>query len=221
MTSTIVILPGAGSAGLAWREVANQLNARVVPIPDRPSVEQMADDVIASLENVRDTLLLVGASLGAMVALEVARKRAVAGMVLLAAGVGVTVSEQMLRRVETASPDDLLDTISRAGLAHPTDELVTQRRNDFEARGVTTLAHHLRALSKFVPEPLEDPPPVIVLWGQADRSVPFEDHLELAIACQGALRPLPDVAHAAYLEAPQEVVRWTRFLQASVEGERS
>ena len=35
---SILVLPGAGSAGLTWSRAAAMLGARVVPVPDRPTV---------------------------------------------------------------------------------------------------------------------------------------------------------------------------------------
>src|SRR5690349_20275280 len=107
-----VVLPGAGSAGLVWQAAASELGARVVPLPDAESVVGMAEAVLPQLG---PQPVLLGASAGAMVALEVARRRPVAAMVLLAAGFGIEVGDAFLSWVE-AAPDDLFPKMARASI---------------------------------------------------------------------------------------------------------
>jgi pimeloyl-ACP methyl ester carboxylesterase len=214
--TTFAMIPGAGSSGSAWSLVQRPLAARVLPVPDDPDVVSMGVAVTAGLDDVADSLVVVGASLGAMVALEVARRRPVAGLVLMAAGFGVTVGPKALSIVDENSPE-LLERMARHGLANPTPDRVKARLLDFESRGPAVLRRHLHALARYRPAELEDPPPTVVLWGEHDRSVPFEDHLELARRCRGVLRPLPGSGHCPYLEDPAETVRWTRFI-ASVKA---
>jgi pimeloyl-ACP methyl ester carboxylesterase len=207
-----VLLPGAGSAGTVWAGVAEELGAEARPLPDRPDVVAMAAEVLDSLGSAPDPIVLVGASLGAMVALEIARARPVAGMVLMAAGPGIYVDPRVLARVKDPNVD--LARIARSGLADGREGLVATRLADLRAVPPGLLGRHLGALAAHRPAPLADPPPTVVLWGQEDRSVPLDDHIALAVACRGAIRPLPGVGHAAYLEAPGEVVRWARYLAA-------
>jgi pimeloyl-ACP methyl ester carboxylesterase len=204
----ILVLPGAGSAGAAWQAVADAVEAEVVPVPVEPDVPAMAAALAARVEAVRTPRVLAGASLGAMVALELARRVRVDGLVLVAAGFGIEVAPGMLEWVE-ANPPDLFPKLARAGLADPDEaRLATIREADFAARGQAVLLAHLRALGAYRPEPLADPPPTCVLWGEHDRGVPLEDHVALALRCGGVLVPVAGAGHAPFLERPHEVVKW-------------
>jgi pimeloyl-ACP methyl ester carboxylesterase len=199
-----LVLPGAGSAGLPWEAAASQLDATVLPVPDEPDVAAIAD-----LPRPR---VVIGTSLGAMVALEVARKIDLDGLVLVAAGFGITVAERVLDWV-ASDPPDLLEKMASIGLADRSDrELAAIRLADFAARGQSVLLNHLRALAAYRPEPLEDPPPTVVIWGEHDRGVPLADHAELAVRCGGVLVPISAAGHAPFLERPDETVRWIRAI---------
>lgn len=215
--TTFAIIPGAGSSGTAWSLVQSPLAARVLPVPDETDVESMGRALAADLDDVTGPVVIGGASLGAMVALEVSRCRPVAGLVLMAAGFGVMVGPKVLSMVDE-NPPGLLAQLARRGLAHPNAERVAARQLDFESRGTDVLRRHLHALARYRPTELDDPPATVVLWGEHDRSVPFEDHLELAIRCRGALRPLPDSGHCPYLEDPEETIRWMRFAASAKEN---
>jgi pimeloyl-ACP methyl ester carboxylesterase len=215
--TTFAIIPGAGSSGTAWSLVQRPLAARVLPVPDDPDVVSMGRTVTAGLDDVADPLVIAGASLGAMVALEVARHRPVAGLVLMAAGFGVKVGPKVLSMVDE-NPPELIERMARRGLVQPTADRVEARLLDFGSRGPGVLRRHLHALARYRPTELDDPPATVVLWGEHDRSVPFEDHLELASRCRGALRPLPGSGHCPYLEDPAETIRWMRFVASLKEN---
>jgi pimeloyl-ACP methyl ester carboxylesterase len=209
------VLPGAGSAGLPWERIVGRLDALLLPLGDEPDVPGMAAALVPAIEAMPRPRVLVGASLGAMVALEVARTVAVDALVLIAAGFGVTVGDSVLEWVES-DPPDLLERMARAGLGDRTDaEFVSARKRDFAARGQPVLLAHLRALAAYRPAPLPDPPPTLVLWGELDRSVPLADHAELATQLGGALVPIAGAGHAPFHERPDETERWIRRALAS------
>ena len=207
----IAVLPGAGSAGLVWQEAASALGARVLPLPDLDSVPAMAEALLPSLQG---RPVLVGASAGALVALEVARRRPVAALVLVAAGFGIEVGDAFLSWVREA-PADLFPKMARASIADRSNaSALAAAVADFEARGADVSYRHLCALRAYRPEPLPDPPPTAVLWGVLDHSVPLADHAELAAQCRGVLIPIPGAGHMPFLEQPEETVRWIRsFLE--------
>jgi pimeloyl-ACP methyl ester carboxylesterase len=210
-----VVLPGAGSAGLPWRAVAEQLDAEVLPVPDEPDVAAMAAAVEAAIAALPRPRVVIGASLGAMVALEVTRSVELDALVLVAAGFGITVGESVLGWV-ASDPPDLLDKMARIGLADRSDgELAAIRLADFETRGQPVLLNHLRALAAYRPEPLEHPPPTVVIWGELDHGVPLADHAELALRCGGMLVPIAGAGHAPFLERPDETVAWIRAAVAA------
>jgi len=212
----VVILPGAGSAGLTWETVAARLDASIHPLPDLPSVEEIATSLLDELPDSPE-LVLVGASLGAMVALELTHRRPIAGLVLLAAGFGVTVSDEVLARFDDPEPN-FLARMARGGVAEKTEAMIKARLLDFEARGVDVLAHHLRTLAAYEPTAPSPAVPTVVVQGELDRSVTLADHVELARQCRGVLRPIAGIGHSAYLEAPDEVVRLTQQVIFEAEG---
>jgi pimeloyl-ACP methyl ester carboxylesterase len=205
-----VVLPGAGSAGLVWEPAAKQLGAAVLPVPDEPDVAAMAAALEPAVAGVPRPRVVIGTSLGAMVALELARRIDVDALVLVAAGFGITVAESVLDWV-ASDPPDLLEKMARTGLAdRGARELAAVRLADFAARGQPVLLNHLRALAAYRPQPLEQPPPTVVIWGQFDRGVPLADHAELALRCGGVLVPIAGAGHAPFLERPEETVAWIR-----------
>jgi pimeloyl-ACP methyl ester carboxylesterase len=207
-----LVIPGAGSSGLAWEEAAELLGAPIVPVPDAPDVAAMAAEVESEVAATPRPRVLIGTSLGAMVALEVARRVELDALVLVAAGYGITVADSVLEWV-AANPPDLLDKMSRSGLADRGDErVIAIRLEDFQRRGQPVLLAHLTALGAYRPEPLENPPPTVVIWGEHDHAVPLADHAELARRCGGVLMPIADAGHAPFLEQPERVVAAIRQL---------
>jgi pimeloyl-ACP methyl ester carboxylesterase len=195
---------------LGWEAAAERLDAAVLPVPDEPGVIAMAAALEPVIADVPRPRVIVGTSLGAMVAIEVARRIDVDGLVLIAAGFGIAVADAVLEWV-AANPPDLLEKLARIGLADRSDRgLAAIRLADFAARGQPVLLNHLRALAAYRPEPLESPPPTLVLWGQLDHGVPLADHAELALRCNGVLVPIEGAGHAPFLERPDQTVAWIR-----------
>jgi pimeloyl-ACP methyl ester carboxylesterase len=207
-----VVLPGAGSAGLPWRAAAERLQATVLPLPDEGDVLAIAASVEPAIADVPRPRAIVGTSLGAMVALELARRIDVDALVLVAAGFGISVADSVLDWV-ASDPPELLEKMARIGLADRSDrELVAIRKADFAARGQRVLLNHLRALATYRPQPLESPPPTVVIWGEFDRGVPLADHVQLALRCDGVLVPIAGAGHAPFLERPAETASWIQAL---------
>lgn len=202
--ASYVVIPGAGSAGLAWAAVVADLGAALLAVPDEPEVAAMAAALAGRIEAAPRPRVVAGASLGAMVALEVARTVDVDALVLLAAGFGIHVGDSVLDLAGSGAPD-LFARMARAGLADRDDVAhVETVVRDFELRGPGVLHRHLRALASYRPEPLSAPPPTLVLWGERDRSVPLADHAELALRCDGILVPIRGAGHRPFLERPRE-----------------
>jgi pimeloyl-ACP methyl ester carboxylesterase len=208
---SLLVVPGAGSAGITWRRAAAMLGARVLPAPDRPTVVEMAESLLPEVASAPEPRVLIGASLGAMVAIEVARRLPVKGMVLIATGFGIEVGDSFLSWVGS-NPPDLFPKMARASLADPDDEAaVSETVRDFEARGWDVVHNHLRALKAYRPGPLSDPPPTLVIWGDKDHSVPLADHVELALRLDGLLAPIAGAGHKPFFERPEATVRWIQW----------
>jgi pimeloyl-ACP methyl ester carboxylesterase len=208
-----IVVPGAGSAGLVWETAAGALDAVVLPLPDEAEVGAMAAALAGAVAEVPRPRTLVGTSLGAMVALELARIVEVDGLALVAAGFGIAVADSVLEWI-AANPPDLLDKMASIGLADRDDAaLIAARRADFAARGPAVLLRHLTALAAYRPSVPDPPPPAVVVWGERDRSVPLADHAQLALRLGGVLVPVAGAGHAPFLEQPEATVRAIRQLE--------
>lgn len=208
-----LVLPSAGSAGLAWSAAGELLGGTVHPLPDAASVAELAEAVgplVAALPRPR---VLVGSSLGGMVSLEVASRVDVDGLVIFAAGYGVEVADSTLDWV-AANPPDLLPKMAKVGLSRgAAEELVRVRLDDFTACGSEVVLHHLTALRDYHPAQVTPKVPTIVVWGENDRSVPQAAHVELALRLGGVLVPLAGVGHSAFLEDPERSVAAIRLIE--------
>jgi pimeloyl-ACP methyl ester carboxylesterase len=204
------VIPGAGCAGLTWSEVAAPLGAEILKVPDEPDIVAMAAGLEAAVAAMPAPRVLIGASFGAMVALEIARHVEVDALVLVAAGFGITVGRRLIDWM-IDDPPDLWPKMAKICLGGREDpELIEAIVADYVAGG---LAEHIRdstALAAHRPEPLPDPPPTLVLWGVNDPAVPRDDHIELAARCRGALVPIADAAHLPFLEQPGATLDWIR-----------
>jgi pimeloyl-ACP methyl ester carboxylesterase len=210
-SASYALITGAGGAGLTWTRMTGLLGARLFPLPDEESVAAMAGVLAPEIAALPEPRILAGASLGAMVSLEIARRVPVDALVLIAAGWGIAVSESLLDWV-AANPPDLLRKMAKATIADRDDaEALEAVTLDFEARGQPVMLRHLTALAAYKPEPLAAYPPTLVIWGERDHSVPLADHAELALRCGGALAPVAGAAHKPYFEQPEETVRWIRW----------
>ena len=204
------VLPGAGSSGLCWAQPQEQLGATLFEVPNEPDVAAMAAALGPHVRGLPRPLVLVGASLGAMAALELARTLPVDALVLIAAGFGIAVSDSLLKWVD-GNPPDLLPKVARASVADRDDtEIIEFVTRDLESRGQPVLLSHLTALAAYRPQELDAPPPTLVIWGEKDHSVPLADHVELALRCRGALAPITGAGHMPWVERPAEVIHWIR-----------
>jgi pimeloyl-ACP methyl ester carboxylesterase len=204
------VLPGAGSSGLTWAQALEELGGTLLQVPDEPDVPAMAAALAPAVAELRRPLVLVGVSLGGMVALELARTLRVDALVLIAAGFGIHVSDSVLEWV-AANPPDLLPKVAKLSIAdRDDDETIDFVTRDFAVRGQGVMLRHLTALGAYRPQQLEAPPPTLVIWGEHDRSVPLADHAELALRCGGALAPVAGAGHMPFVERPAATVRWIR-----------
>jgi pimeloyl-ACP methyl ester carboxylesterase len=152
--------------------------------------------------------VLLGASLGALIALEVARETGIDALVLAAAGFGIAVSPAVLETIAAAAPG-MLERMARGVVGDPGDEAVVAAvRSDFEACGPELLLRHMRALARHRPAPPAGLPPTFVLWGTQDPAVPLRDHAELAVRCGAPLLPIAGAGHVPYFEQPEAALDW-------------
>ncbi len=208
--ASYAVIPGGGGAGLIWGDLAADLPAVVLRAPDELTIEAMAarlQDAIAELPRPR---VLVGASMGALVALELARRVEIDALALIACGWGIEVSDSVIAWMES-DPPDIHQKLSRICLADPRDETkIAALVADYDAGGHERHVRQVKAMRAYTPEPLSDPPPTIVICGLQDSAVPMEDHVELALRCRGVVAPVAGAAHVPFLEQPEATLRWIR-----------
>jgi pimeloyl-ACP methyl ester carboxylesterase len=206
-----VVLPGSGSAGLVWERAAAELGeATILPLPDEPDVASIVAALEPEVGRAGERPVLVGSSLGAMVALALARSVRPRALVLIAAGFGIEVHPSVLARI-AADPPGLIASMARGVVADPRDSAIVEVvERDFSARGQPVLLRHMQALAAHRPDLPPDLPPTLVLWGTRDPGVPLDAHAELAMRCSGALVPIAGAGHLPYLERPEDTVAWIR-----------
>jgi pimeloyl-ACP methyl ester carboxylesterase len=201
---------GSGSAGHVWQPVATALGGTVLRAPDEPDVPSMAAALRPEIERLAAPRVVLGASLGALIALELARETAIDGLVLIAAGFGIAVAPAVLDTIAADRPG-MLARMARGVVADPDDAaIVAGVTRDFEACGPELLLRHMRVLARHRPEPPAGLPPTFVLWGTRDPGVPLEDHAELAVRCGAPLLPVAGAGHVPYFERPEATLRWIR-----------
>lgn len=204
------VIPGGGSAGLSWSEVTRELGATVLRAPDEIDIPAMAAGLEQAVLGLPRPRVLVGASMGAMVALEIARAIDVDALVLISAGFGIEVSDRLISWMER-NPPGILEKMARICVADQADQAkIDLLVADYEAGGHDRHIRQVRAMASYTPLPLVDPPPTLVLWGAQDSAVPLEDHVALALQCRGALVPIDGAAHVPFFEQPEAAVRWIR-----------
>lgn len=211
-------LPGAGGGSTLWEPVAQRFGGRVLTLPAVDSVPKLADAVEATVRMMPGRRILVGNSLGAMVALELAQRVPVAGLVLVAAGWEFPVSEELIRRVETRGHLVFAESARRCVSPDASPEHLAAVIEDFQTRTAGTMAAHLRAIRDYEPrlDGATPRPVTLVLRGGHDRSVTLRDHVELAERTGGALVPLGSAAHMPFVDHGDEVAAWLERLRAFV-----
>src|SRR5205814_4282897 len=202
MTPADAVVCGSGGSGRAWDHVATELRAVVLPAPDAPDVPAMALQLAPAVAALPRPRVLIGTSLGALIALELARDTPVDALILVSAGFGIDIHPTVLERIAAAGPA-MLDRMARGVVADPSDRtLVANVRRDFEDGGAELLRRHMRVLAEHRPRPPQDLPPTFVVWGTRDPGVPLAAHAELALRCGAPLLPVAGAGHLPYLEQP-------------------
>jgi pimeloyl-ACP methyl ester carboxylesterase len=212
--------PGAGGGSTLWQPVAKEFGGTVTALPALDSVPAIADTLEASIRRMPAPRFLVGNSLGALVALELAQRVPVAGLMLVAAGWEFPVSSELIRRVDMRGRQAFAESARRCVRPGSPPERVASVVADFESREDGTMSRHLRAIRSHRPwiDPSVRQPATLVLRGGFDRSVSLDDHLELAERTGGALIPLGSAGHMPFVDHAEEVIRWLERLELFTVG---
>jgi 2-keto-3-deoxy-L-rhamnonate aldolase RhmA/pimeloyl-ACP methyl ester carboxylesterase len=223
----IVLLPGMLCDATLWGAVRAALGERhqtIVPRLDLDdSIAEMAESVLASTPA---RFALVGHSLGAIVALEVARRAPdrVARLALVNASARAPAADR-LAGWEAMEAEASGGGFGAVAARYPGDVLPARRRDDAELRSaITRMAERVgaagmgrqlaaqRSRSDMRPTLSDLTCPVLVIAGREDEVTPADLGDEIARASGGGLRVLDACGHMAPIEQPGAVAaaleRW-------------
>ena len=212
-----VMLPGAGSSGLTWDRVAQPLDAIVLPLGDEEDVTSIARALLPASSTHHDPEYSSerhwerwwrSRSLVSSTSMPWCSSRRDSAS---------TSASSALSRV-TYNPPGLMDKMARLGIGDPDDaQLVSIDSGLADTRGPARALASLARPRGLPSRTLDSPPTSIVLWGPLDRSVPLEDHVELAMKMKGLLVPIEGSGHARFWN-DQETTKWIRLAMALRRG---
>lgn len=227
----VVLVHGAGGDHTVWRYQTRWLassgrSAAAVDLPghgrsEGPPIDTvggMAEWVCAVIDRLGagPGVVVAGHSMGALVAVEVALRRAVSGIALLAPSVRMLVHPDLQAAADRMDPlaADLIVGWTHTGRArfgpHRDPGVWKQGSNRrlLEANAAS-LGTDLRACSSWeAPAPGAVTIPVLALLGSADVMTPAASGMELVERMPAArVTVVPDASHAMLYERPSEVNR--------------
>jgi pimeloyl-ACP methyl ester carboxylesterase len=219
---SLVLLPGLACDGEVWRDQLPVLAARhSVHVSDVhfrfDTLPQMA---VALLAECPGRLVLVGASMGGMLALQAQAQapERIAALALLGTSARADTPEllQLRRDAIVLFEQGRMDEVLRANVPfafHPTHarggELVERYVEIVRRAGAAALIRQNRAVMARADQRPQLPRvacPTLVLCGEADRLTPPEQSREIADAVPGArLEIVPGAGHMLTMEQPARV----------------
>jgi pimeloyl-ACP methyl ester carboxylesterase len=214
---TTVLIPGLLCDGVVWEPVLNQLTAEVADLSTQDSLTQMAEDVLARYSG---PLRVAGHSMGARVALEMARiaPQRIERLALLDTGI------HPLKDGETAKRDEIVQFAYENGMEALADRWLppmvyaenqtnTPMMADLRAMVLRmTPDLHARQIKALVNRPdasayLSDIGcPVLLMVGRQDAWSPVSQHDDMrALLPNARLEIVENAGHFAPIEQPQAV----------------
>jgi pimeloyl-ACP methyl ester carboxylesterase len=214
---TTVLIPGLLCDGVVWEPVLNQLTAEVADLSTQDSLTQMAEDVLARYSG---PLRVAGHSMGARVALEMARiaPQRIERLALLDTGI------HPLKDGETAKRDEIVQFAYDNGMEALADRWLppmvyaenqtnTPMMADLRAMVLRmTPDLHARQIKALVNRPdasayLSDIGcPVLLMVGRQDAWSPVSQHDDMrALLPKARLEIIENAGHFAPIEQPQAV----------------
>lgn len=211
-----VFIHGAGRTPASWGPQLSRFEgALAVALPGHPDGQplqgavDMAQWVIAEVEEIPGPLVMVGHSLGGAVALEVAllRPDLVAGLILVSTGARLPVPQDAIARIDDDFVAECTRLVEQSWLHHE-PELIRRGIASVVSMGPEALmADYLSARDHDVRGLLGDiTAPALVIAGEADPLVPPWLSEELADGLPNAgMVVVPDAAHVPQLERADAV----------------
>ena len=226
-----VFIHGAGRTPASWGpQLARFEGALAVALPGHPDGQplqgtvEMAQWVIAEVEEIPGPLVMVGHSLGGAVALEVAllRPDLVAGLILVSTGARLPVPDDAIARIDDDFAAECTRMVEQSWLHHE-PELIRRGIASVVSMGPEALmCDYLSARDHDVRNLLSDiTAPALVIAGEADPLVPPWISEELADGLPDAeMAVVPEAAHVPQLERADVVdllvAAWLARLELSM-----
>lgn len=212
----IIAIHGAGMCAGVWESVAWELPCQALSLPGHgamsgpllPSIEAMAAWVVETLRNhPPQSIILLGHSMGALVALEAAQHPAVAGLVLTGAAARMPVHPDLLKQA-VAAPDAAAAMILKWGVSPAHPEAVEIVKKQMQP---ATLANDLMACNAYqhgaaAAQAIRRP--ALVLAGSDDKLTKAADGKALAEMMSGArFHLVSGSGHMLMVENPVEMAK--------------
>jgi pimeloyl-ACP methyl ester carboxylesterase len=231
----IVAIHGAGMHAGVWGSLAGALPlpCQALSFPGHgkaegallPSIEKMAEWINARLDDRQpQSVVLMGHSMGALVALEAARHKAVSALVLLGAAARMPVHPELLAQA-TEDPDTAVDMILKWGISpvHPQAFAVrTVLKEQMKAVAPGALRNDLKACNAYQhgeAAAREIRQPALVLAGPDDKLTRLAEGKALADMIQsGQFHVLHDCGHMPMVESPAETAKEISSFVDSLNG---
>ena len=225
----VLLIHGAGGSHLSWPSEIRRLSGFDVYAIDLPghgksdghgeqSIQAYAEHVLRWMETLNQyRVIMVGHSMGAVIALTIARMNParVAGLGLIGVGTPITVPVDLIENLSNpamaSAALNQIKTLSFSPNAAP--RLVELASRQLADTRISVLRGDFLACARFnVEDILEQITlPVIVIAGAQDQMAPLQYHQLLTKKLKGAvLSTIPDTGHMVMLERPQEVAEHLR-----------
>lgn len=195
--------------GGVWATLAAQLDLAALSFPghgatDGPplaSIESMAQWVSRQLDaRAEKSVVLMGHSMGALVALAAAHHHAVTGLILIGAAARMPVHADLLKQAEE-TPAAAAELILKWGVAKANVVAVELLRPHMQP---ATLFNDLSACNNY--EGADMPAkPALVLAGEDDKLTRADDSAALAQKLGATLRRIAAAGHMLMVEKPAEI----------------
>ncbi len=231
----IFAIHGAGMHAGVWGSLVAclELPCQAVSLPGHgkaegsflPSIEEMAGWIMTRLdEHSPQSAVLMGHSMGALVALEAARHPSVAALVLLGAAAKMPVHPELLRQA-AADPDAAADMILKWGISpvHPQAFAVrTVLKGQMQSVAAGALLNDLTACNVYqrgeaAARDLRQP--ALVLSGLDDKLTKSTDGKLLAeMIARAAFHVMPDGGHMLMVEKPLETAKEINSFIGTLDG---
>lgn len=209
---TIVAIHGAGMHAGVWESLP--LAAESLSLPGHagttgallPSIEEMSAWVMQRLEGApAGSVVLMGHSMGALVALEAARHSAVAALVLMGAAAKMPVHPDLLRQA-TEAPDAAAGMILKWGISSSRPDADVFRHDLKRQMQPETLFNDLKACDEYrhgeaVAKEIDKP--ALLIAGEDDKlTKPADAKILAGILPQGQFHVLSGCGHMPIVEQP-------------------